>query len=457
MTLAAIKTICKTAILGLAGLLLVTPLYPALFAPVQLAAGAVILASALPCLEGAYKKPVYLFLALSALLAWQFRLPPAALAAGVKSMLPIVAIVAVLQIFIIPLTVGRYDRFLRQYLRERFQSAGSLYMFLHILTHLLGALLSLGSVPLVFSIFHGSIRNTVADYKRFIATAEARGFALSTVWAPGAASVMLTMQATGAQWFGIFAATSGLAVLGLITSALLEKKLLTGGDGGQAAAAEETAGREGTGSVGALLGAAAAMIALIAVMEQAGVLTNSTRILAACLIVACLWIARYCRRPGLKEAWRGFWGKALDGMPGLAALFIAMGIFSEAADRSGLLAAFFAGLDIGAAGRYLLFLVPPCLLLISCTGVHPFVSLMVLGKILTAALSIPHQDILIAFALLLGGALSYVASPFTGTVIILASLTGSTPAEVAFRWNGPFAAVLLVEGLVVLLIMQYLL
>jgi hypothetical protein len=456
MAIDAFKTICKTAILGLAGLLLVTPLFPALFAPAQIAAGAVILASALPCMRGSYKKPVYFFLALSALLFWQFSLPPAALAAGVKAMLPIVAIVAVLQVFIIPLTVGRYDRFLRQCLRERFRSAGSLYMFLHVLTHLLGALLSLGSVPLVFSVFQGSIRNAVADYKRFIATAEARGFALSTVWAPGAASVMLAMQATGAQWIGIFAATSCLAVLGLVTSALMEKKLLTGGNGGQAAA-EEPAGDGETGSVGALLGAAAAMIVLIAGMEKTNVLTNSTRILAACLIVACVWIARYCRRPGLKEAWLGFWGKALDGMPGLAALFIAMGIFSEAADRSGLLTALLTGLDLGASGRYLLFLVPPCLLLISCTGVHPFVSLMVLGKILTAALVIPHQDILISFALLLGGALSYVASPFTGTVIILASLTGSTPAEVAFKWNGPFAAVLLLEGLAILVFLQWLL
>lgn len=457
--MAIFKTVCKAAILIMAGLLLLAPLRPAAAGPAVLAAGVVVLASALVCMAGSYKKPVYFFLALSALLFYQYQLPPKAAATGIRSMLSIVAIIAVLQIFVIPLAAGRYDEFLKAYIGERFKSGRALYLFLQVLTHLLGALLSLGSVALVFSIFQGSVRDRVADYERFIVTAESRGFATATIWAPGMASVMLAMQATGAQWFDIFAATFWLALVGIATSVLMEKKPeLTAGDGRTDAAPVEGAGGE-TGKVGALLAVAAAMVVLIAAMERANVLTNTTRILAACLIVAFLWTARYFGRPGLKTAWRGFWGKALDSMPGLAALFISMGIFSEAVDQSGVLTSILGGMtgQISALGKYVLFFVPPLLLLISCTGIHPFVSLMILGKILNAALSIPHQVVLIPFALLLGGALSYVASPFTGTVLILSGLTGSRPSEVAFRWNGPFAAVFLLEGLVALFCLELLL
>lgn len=442
--------------------MLVSPLSPIFFGHVAFAAGVVILASALTCMESSYKRPVYFFLLLSAAFAYQYQLPLSTLVAGVRSMLPIVAIVAVLQIFIVPIAVGRYDLALRQYLREHFRSGGSLSLFLHLATHIFGALLSLGAVPLVFSIFNGSISGRVNEYKRFIVTAESRGFAMSTIWAPGAASVMLAMQATGAEWFGIFACTSGLAIAGIITSVFMEKKLQAvkyrdrpapampeeGGDSGP--------DRENTKKVGTLLFAAAAMILLITVMEQAHIWTNPTRILTACLTVCFFWVLRYYRHPGLKQAWQGFWGNACNTLPGLAALFISMGIFSEAVDQSGLLSDIFACLtaEIGAFGKYVLFFVPPFLLLISGAGIHPFVSLMILGKILNAALGIPHQDILIAFSLVLGGALSYIASPFTGTVLILSSLTDSSPRKVAFNWNGLFAAVFLLEGLAALFLIQ---
>lgn len=459
--MATFKTICKAAILVMAGLLLLAPLFPAVSGPVLLVAGAVILASALACMADSYKKPVCLFLLLSALIAWQFQLPLGVPAAGIRSMLPIVAIVAVLQIFVIPLAAGRYDRFLKQYVQGRFKSGGSLYLFLLVLTNLLGALLSLGAVPLVFSIFRGGVKDRVEDYERFIVTAVSRGFAMATVWAPGMASVILAMQATGAQWLDIFTVNFWLGLVGIATAVMMEKKAHMSADSGGPAAVAQGAGSDAGGveqtkNVGVLLAVAAAMVVLIAVMEQARVLTNSTRILAACLIVAFLWTACYFRRPELKPAWQGFWGKALDTMPGLAALFISMGIFSETVDQSGMLTGLLAGLtgEISALGKYILFFVPPLLLLMSCTGIHPFVSLMILGKILNAALSIPHQVMLIPFALLLGGALSYVASPFTGTILILSGLTGSRASEVAFRWNGPFAAVFLLEGLAALFVLE---
>ncbi len=458
MTTPTPLTICKTAVLVMSGLLLLAPFRLPFAGTIIFLCGLVILASALACLSDAYKKPVYAFLALSVLTIYYYRLPLAVLVPGVSSMLPLVAIVAVLQLFIIPLKVGRYDQYLKNYLLENFKTGGTLHMFVSLVAHLLGALLGFGANPLAFSIFHDGARQIVDDHNRFLVTAVSRGFSLSTLWAPGVVSVMLVLQATGAPWFQVFIPAAGMALLGILTSALIESRSITLKPlaGGGADTAVAAAG--GTRKIAGLLLVIAAVILLIVLMEQARILTSTTRILTAGFTVAILWIACCLRQPATGPAWREYWGKALNGMPGLAALFISVGLFSEIVDQTGLMARLLAGLTGGAGlpGGYLLLLVPPLLILLSFTGVHPFISLLLIGKILSPVVAMPHHEVLLALALLLGGSLSYTISPFAGTILTLSTLAGCSPGKAALKWNGPFAAIFLLEGLAALLILQWL-
>lgn len=462
MTITRLTTICKTAILIMSGILLLAPLKLPFSGALTFLLGLIILASALVCLNDAYKKPVYFFLIISALVVYHYQLPLAVLVPGVNSMLPIVAIVAVLQLFTIPIKVGRFDQFLKKYLQENFRTRSSLYLFMSLVTHLLSTLLGFGAVPLVFSIFRDSIKNTISDYNRFLVTAVSRSFSLSTFWAPGAVSVMLVVQATGAPWIRVFIPAFLMALLGIATSAIIEYKAVSCKDADRPAAggdARSIAIDEGKmRKVGSLILVIVAMIVLISVMERAGVLASSTRILTSGFIVAFLWIMCYSRKPEMGAAWREYWGKALGGMPGLAALFVSVGIFSEVVDRAGLVAYLLASLteNAGVLGQYSLLFIPPLLILLSLTGVHPFISLLLVGKILSPIVGIVGHGVLLAFSLLLGGSLSYAVSPFAGTILTLSSLAGCSPGKVAFEWNGLFAVVLLLEGLAVLLFLQWL-
>jgi hypothetical protein len=463
MTITRSITICKTAILTISGLLLLAPLKLPFAIALTFICGLVIVISALACLSDSYKRPVCIFLALSALALYYYRLPLAVLVTGVNSMLPIVAIAAVLQLFAIPIKVGRFDLFLKQYLMDNFKTGGALYLFLTLVTHLLSTLLGFGAIPLVYSVFRDGIKQTVSEYDRFLVTAVSRGFSLSTFWAPGAVSVMLVLQATGAPWFRVFVPAVGMALLGIVTAAVIEGRATSLNNAGRPVAAfcgegsRVSAGGGGSRKIVGLVVVIAAMVVLIVVMEQARILTSATRILTAGFVVAASWIMCYLREPSLGSAWREYWSKALSGMPGLAALFISVGIFSEVIDQAGLMARLLTGLtgSSGMLGQYSLLFVAPLLILLSLTGVHPFVSLLLVGKMLNPLIDMPNHDVLLAFSLLLGGSLSYAISPFAGTIITLSGLAGCSPGKAALKWNGPFAAILLLEGLAVLLVLQW--
>jgi len=439
-------------------LILLSPLSPTLFTKLTFVAGLVALVSVLPNLGGYYKKPVYIFLVLAVVIAYLYKLPFDALVVGVNSMLPIVAIMTVLQIFTIPVKIGQYDQALKYYLQVKFKQQSSLHLFLLLATYLFSIILGFGSVPTIYAIFHESLISIVSDYKRFIFTAVSRGFALSTFWAPAAMSAMLALQVTGAPWFYVFLPAMGLTVLGVLTTIALERKESLAGNLQKIDTPSDASGNFAASrkKVITLVVVAVALVVIIAVMEQCHILTNTTRILVAGLIVACIWGVCFINQTGISDAWWEYWRKNLTSISDMSALFMAMGIFSQMVDQAGVLNFLQAELasNAGLVGQYSLLLVPPLLVILSYTGIHPFISLLLIGKLLCATVFIPHREVLIALSMLLGGVISYSISPFAGTVLFLSRLLDCQPGEVALKWNGSFAAVFLLEGLIVIFLMQ---
>lgn len=454
------QTICKAAILIMSGLFVLTPLSPIPLTGATFIAGIVILLSSMPSLGSSYKKPVYAFLLLSLVLYLKYQLPLKVAVSGVNSMLSVAAIVAVLQIFVIPINVGGYDSALEKYLQTSFKKEVPLYIFLHLITHLLGSFMLFGTVPMLYTIFGQPLNKMVQDPQRFSVTAMNRSFALVTLWAPGAVNVILALQATGARWLHVFLPSILLALLGLGTSVFLETKLHLKDHLVQSAIPASNGStddeREDRKKILTLLLIAVVLIVFIVFMEQAHVLTSTTRVLVAGLIIALIWILRYAGKPGLYSAWRGYWEKSINVVPDLAALFISIGIFAEAVKKAGLMASLQTGLlsGVNIMGQYSFFVVPPVIILLSLVGFHPFISIIIIGQILVSAIQIPQYEVFIALSLLLGGGISYVVSPFSGNVLTLSKMADCSPREVAFKWNGLFSVLFLLEGLVFLFIMQ---
>ena len=113
--------------------------------------------------------------------------------------------------------------------------------------------------------------------------------------------------------------------------------------------------------------------------------------------------------------------------------FVAMGIFSGALESSGLLDKAMPAIQAGAsglgvaAGRR-------CPLSSSSgfplVGLHPFITIVLFGKILSRA-GLPLPPLTIALSLAIGGAASYMISPFAGIIMSISRYTGAKASDIA--------------------------
>lgn len=452
-----IETICKFAILVCSGLLILGPLLPIDLSLLTGIIGIIILLSSMPELGNSSKKSVYVFLALSFLIFVRYKLSFVDFINGVNSMLSIAALVTVMQVFNIPLKVGNYDKVLEKYLQMKYKKETSLYIFLNLITHVIGSFMLFGSIPMLFTIFNKPLKKMVHDPKRFLATALGRSFSLVTLWAPGTVNVILALEVTGAKWLQVLLPAVVLAFLGLVTSVLLETKLYLKDYPVQTAniiTAEDN--MEDKKKIGTLIIVAAAIIAIIVALENLHILTSTTRVIAAGLVVALIWIMFYSGNPGLPLAFQSYWGKFIFISRDLAALFISMGIFAEAVYQAGLISYLHAGLNysVGILGQYSFLLIPPILIVLSLVGIHPFISILLIGKMLVSSIQLPDNEVYIALSFLLGGVVSFVLSPFAGNVLTLSRMTDCTPEEVGYKWNGLFSLLFLLEGYAFLLVLK---
>lgn len=454
------QTICRIAILVASVLLVIDSVIPLEFGILTGIIGLIVVLSGMTALGSSFKKPTYIFLGLSLLLLLKYELSLSVIVNGINSMLAVASIVAVLQLFGIPIRVGNYDVSLERYLRMNFKKETSLFVFLNLVSHLLGSFMLFGTIPMLYTIFDEPLQKMVRDSKRFLGTAIGRSYSLVTLWAPGTVSVVLVMEITGAGWLDILLPCIGLALIGLLTTIVLEvKSRLKNHD----VLSVETDSAEGSGNgredkkkILILVLIAVLLIASIVLMEMYHILTGSTRVIAAGFVISLVWILKYMGKPGLSPAWRAYWDKSIFVARDLAVLFLAMGIFTEAVSQAGLISYLQAGLVRGAdlLGQYTFLLIPPLVIALSLVGIHPFVSCLLIGKMLVLSIPIPGYEVYIAISLLLGSAISYMISPLAGNVLTISRMAGVTSREVGYTWNGLYCLLFLLEGFIFLLALQ---
>lgn len=137
------------------------------------------------------------------------------IATAVVSMVDIVVLLVVMQLFLIPVTVGKYQTAVEEFMQDHVHGPKQTYTFVMLVTHLLSSILSMGTVAIVLSILGDSIKRQVKDSARFSATAVTRAFTLGTLWAPGAATIFLISTVTKVSWTRLFIPCLILGLLGL--------------------------------------------------------------------------------------------------------------------------------------------------------------------------------------------------------------------------------------------------
>lgn len=128
--------------------------------------------------------------------------------------------------------------------------------------------------------------------------------------------------------------------------------------------------------------------------------------------------------------------------------FVAIGLFSNSFEHSPLSkmigqsdSPFITQLSWGA-----LILIPILVVAFSLIGIHPLLSVTLLGQIMMG-LHLPFIILALALGLNIGSVLSYMMSPFAGIVVVIANILGVSSATVSLRWNGKYCIKFLVLSL----------
>ena len=367
------------------------------------------------------------------------------------SMTSIIAILMVMQLFTVPIETGDYHQTIEYWLTRTFTKEASLFFFTMLATHVFASFLLFGTVPVMVSLFAKTLKKNVSHYERFISAAVARGYALVVFWAPGAVNLFLVMQATGTQWTELCVPGLLLAGIGMITSYFFERwahfgdrPIVASLVQGQTITSAE-ARRKTIHIILVVLG----LILSTVLFERLHMGTNATRILLAAVMVASAWLLLYRNDAKLPLVLKMYWQIGIMKAVDLSVLFIAMGLFAGAVDSSGILLYLQPVLQqfVTKLGLFSLLFIPVLMIVLAVIGIHPFILILMFGKIFTA-LQLPVAQVSLALCLALGGSVSFIVSPFGGITLMLAKFVGAKTIDITVQWNLAFSAVFLIEGVI---------
>lgn len=306
--------------------------------------------------------------------------------------------------------------------------------------HVLGALLNISALSVLLPALGGAR----ARDSRLMRSLH-RGFAIAGFWSPFYATVAIVLIAyPGAGWRGLLTATLPILPIAFLldmAAALrhgrtaLARAVVPATDDARAADAAEaealdaaTAGRQGPSLWLAAGGLAGLGIGLDLVMPG----PTLVWVIVAALIVAHVWMLW---SQGPRATWTRLVRPRLIGPPGMTLQANEIAVFAAAGPLAAGLAAVLAPAapDIAAAANAVplwlaILAVQMAIFGLSHLGVHPVASILLVAGALPDQV-VAGRDALFAGASLAGYTLTLLASPFSVTGQVFASLTGAT------SWN----------------------
>lgn len=398
----------------------------------------VLLVLFLPRISSSFRIPAWIFTLCGAVLLIWKRAPAQVWAEGLNSMLQTVAIIVVMQTLSIAIGTGNYSRAISDALRRYARNQGVLYFLVELFAHLLCSILNIGEVIVLLSSFDQKLTDQIDDYPHFVSSAISRGHSAAFLWAPGSLTVLMTLQIFDMEWSQYMLPAIGLAVLGMaIGGATQYPRLRT-----YPMAKDKQAPAPGSFRKIAVL----ALVILVIVCSVSFLepllpnVSGGERLILAVAVVSAVWLLSQCRIPNLGGEVKKFAVDTLPDSGSLSAFFISMGLFSHALQYVGLDAVLNrAAAPLNALPLPLLLAVIPLMIVaFSLIGVHPMVSLAVLGPLLMQLVG-GATALQLSLATALGCCLSYMVSPFAGLVLLLSHLLHLPPREIALRQNFRFS------------------
>ena len=432
------KTAASAALALMTLLYVLDLLLPLPLGAAAAAAAAAVLLLDLPFMGKTFRLPAWIFFLLGAAVLLFCRAPLSQWEQGLSSMMKTVVILVVMQGLALAMRRGGYEQAAAECLCGRSGSLAGLFCLILLLSHLLAGVMSLGCVVVILAAISPAVRQRLPDSRRFLAASLSWGYCTLFLWAPGTVTVLMSMQVFDLDWQSYFPPAFALSLLGLALGAGIAHFRFRGQS--LASAGTETVSPGAWRKLRRLAGVLAVIVAAVALLERLGFSTSIGRLLVTILTVTAVWLTAQGRVPEAPPLLRQWWQDYLPKNQDRAALFLSMGVFSAAIQYSGFgdrltkLCAWHSGL----LGPLVLPLLPLAIVAFSLVGLHPFVSVLMVGPIL-AGLPLPVTPLQLGLAMSLGCCLSYMLSPFAGLILTLSHELQEPPLRMCLRANLPFA------------------
>lgn len=411
-------------------------------------------------LGSAFKWATGIFFILGLILVFTNHFTFAKLTTGVNSMNGIIVLLIVMQLFTIPINIGGYQKAIVNLVNNKLPTNKRLFVFTMVITFLLSSILSMGTVPIIYSILGPILRKRLGkNYERFSSVAISRAFTLGTLWAPGAATIFLISSITRVPLQRLFIPSLTLGILGLILSYFVahNKAYMRSS---HVQNNQNMASHNSQKDIWRVLQIFLAIVILLIIaftLISLHIGETMSDVALAGLIVVLAWVAILQRNKKAHQqtasAFKNYYQKGIINGGSLAAFFVAIGLFSNSFENSSfstlvakIISPFISSLSWGA-----LILIPILVLLLSLIGIHPLASVTLLGQIMIS-IHLPFNILAVALALNIGSVLAYMGSPFAGIIVVLANIIHRKTSTVALKWNGQYCLYLLILSLIFIIL-----
>ncbi|MHB8076344.1 C4-dicarboxylate ABC transporter, partial [Desulfosporosinus fructosivorans] len=417
----------------------------------------IVISLSLPIVTGSAKVIGYVSFALSILLLFIYRAPLSIWEQALQGNLYLVVMFTTVPLLGIPLQYGGYFESLQGVFRRYVHTDSRFYLLVSLISAFIGVLVNMAVVPLVHQL---SLASDKSSNKKLLSMAICRGFTTSMFWAPTTATIALVVQLTGAKWpvFFPFGILFGL-IAGLIgyTMMILEARREDNSIAIVDATPDNFSVRKPIAEIDLrkvleLSFFAITLITLIVIASLVTGISTINVVSIASLIFPIIWLALIGRLPILLREFQGdYFTQRLPRLKNEIILFVGAGLFATSISYSHLggYVPQFLNLIVGSSALALTIVIIFGSLILSFLGVHPIVSVTILGGTVKAA-AYGVTPTYMALILAISWAMGISVSPSAANVIAISGLTGQSPTQVGFRWNGLYVLIVSTVLIIVL-------
>ncbi|MFZ5643334.1 MAG: hypothetical protein ACOY46_07070 [Bacillota bacterium] len=329
----------------------------------------------------------------------------------------------------VPLRHGGYISTLDSLADKYMRGKRRMYLVPAIFSHVLGVFMNIGAVTLTYQI---TARGRVSEYPGILARSISRGFGSALFWSPNMVATALVLGYMKVPWESYVVLGIAFAAVSLVAGYAAEL-FVKGESLIMNARNVEGCVSSSKDKLIQLLIAGFVFLSFVIFIETRTDISVINIIPIIALVFPVLWLSLLGKVSSIKEGYRDYFKSRVNRYDGEVVLFVVAGFFSTALGLSGWAAKIcsylmhFSGQSMVSVAFTILLTV----VITSIAGIHPMISVSAFATSLdTAAMGL--NQVYLALVLIAGWSLGATVSPMSGTNLVVGSLTGKTPLEVAF-------------------------